>query len=285
MLEAENVNMDPEQPMDQTAKLPALGSALAARRPASQEKESVQGEAPTREEIEKRPAKQTPPLAKATRVQQPVAPKADLVNAQAVRERCRQICSTIFFREHSPAHSLGFTSAVGGEGKTLLALVTASVLSQDSSKPVTLLECNWERPSLHRHFGLPQEPGLAEWVRGECPEEAIRRRISPALTVIPAGNAHGSAMKLVHLMREQHLLARLQRSQEFLIVDLPAVVTSGYGALAASLVETLILVVHAGVTSEVLVSEACSQLKDLPVHGILLNQIESHIPRWIRQVL
>ncbi len=209
----------------------------------------------------------------------------DLLSAQAMRERCRQICATIFFRERSPAHSLGFTSAVGGEGKTLLAMVTASVLANDSSKPVTLLECTWERPRLHEHFGLDRQPGLAEWIRGECSEEEMRHRITENLTVIPAGDDKGHAMRLIHQMHEKDLFTRLRHGYESFIVDLPAVVTSGYGTLAASLVDALIVVVHAGVTPDVLVGDACSQLKELPVQGILLNQIESRIPRWIRQML
>jgi len=34
-----------------------------------------------------------------------------------------------------------------------------------------------------------------------------------------------------------------------------------------------------------MIAETCSQLKDLPVHGLLLNQVESSIPRWLRQIL
>ncbi|WP_052888756.1 CpsD/CapB family tyrosine-protein kinase [Thermogemmatispora carboxidivorans] len=209
----------------------------------------------------------------------------ELLNAQALRERCRQLCAATFFRERSTIRSLGFTSATAGEGKTLLALATATVLANDSGRPVTLLECTWERPCLQELFNLPRRQGLAEWLRGECSEEAIRYQVSPELTVIPAGNAAGQAMKLIHLLAERQLLSRLPTSQELFILDLPPLVTSGYGALAASLADSLILVVHAGVTSEVLVSEACAQLRDLPVQGILLNQIESSIPRWIRQLL
>ena len=33
-------------------------------------------------------------------------------------------------------------------GKSFLAMTTATVLAEDSSKPVRLIECNWEHPSL-----------------------------------------------------------------------------------------------------------------------------------------
>ncbi|WP_376794731.1 hypothetical protein [Thermogemmatispora sp.] len=289
----------PHDPENDTVKLPALRSpSAAALVPSTRVEEQTPDQqelSPTgnRREVEALATVQVPETPLPSRRAQPqernASPKdrkrRELLNAQAVRERCRQLCAATFFRERSTIRSLGFTSAISGEGKTLLALTTAGVLAQDSSRPVTLLECTWERPRLKELFGLPQRRGLAEWLRGECSEEEIRYRVSPELTVIPAGEGADQAMKLVHQLSERQLLSRLFTPQELVIIDLPPLVTAGYGALAASLADALILVVHAGVTPETMVSEACAQLRDLPVQGIMLNQIESHIPRWIRQLL
>ena len=77
----------------------------------------------------------------------------------------------------------------------------------------------------------------------------------------------------------------IARNHELLVVDLPSIAVNAYGSLAASLVESLIIVVRAGVTPDVMVAETCSQLKELPVHGLLLNQVESQIPRWLQKIL
>jgi hypothetical protein len=34
-----------------------------------------------------------------------------------------------------------------------------------------------------------------------------------------------------------------------------------------------------------MIAETCAQLKDLPIHGLILNQGDSRIPRWLRQLL
>jgi Mrp family chromosome partitioning ATPase len=209
----------------------------------------------------------------------------DVVAAQLVRQRCRQLCLSIFFREHAPLRSLGFTSSIGGEGKSFLAGVTAGVLASDSSNPVTLLECNWEHPSLHEYYGVPKLPGVAEWLRGECGPTDIRHRVDRNLTFIPAGEGRQDTVKLLQQIRQKGPLQLFAFSNDLLIVDLPSILTTGYGQLAASLVEAIILVVHAGVTPDILVEEACVQLRDLPVHGVILNEVESRIPRWIRQIL
>ena len=212
--------------------------------------------------------------------------KQSAANAGALQERCRQLCLSFFFREHAPVRSLGFTSAIAGEGKSFLTTVMASVLAKDVSDPVTLLECNWEHPCLHEHFGIAATPGVAEWLRGDCDETDIRHRIDPNLTVIPAGEGRRDAVKLTQQLRQQDLLAAFTSSpNELLVVDLPAIVTCAYGSLLASLVESLIIVVRAGVTTDRMLVETCAQLKDLPVEGVILNQMQSKIPRWIRQLL
>lgn len=209
----------------------------------------------------------------------------DIASAQVVRERCRQLCLSLFFRERDPVRSLGFTSSVRGEGKTFMSIIAASTLAQDSNDPVTLVECNWEHPYYHEHFGFSSTPGLAEWLRGECIQSDIRHKVDHNLTVIPAGDARGGMVKLLTQLRQKGLLNAVARSNELLIVDLPSIVVSAYGPIAAGLVESLIVVVRAGVTSETLLAESCSRLRDLPVHGLMLNQLESHIPRWLRQLL
>lgn len=211
--------------------------------------------------------------------------KHSLANAQGLQERCRQLCLTLFFDEHAPIRSFGFTSPLKGEGKTFLATVTARVLANDSSEPVTLLECNWEHPTLHKYYGFDKTPGLAEWLRKECDESEIRHQATSNLTVIPAGDGKQDAVKLLQQLRREELMATLVPPNELLVVDLPAIVTTAYGSLAANLVDSLIIVVRAGVTPDALVTETCMQLKDYPVHGLILNRVESHIPHWLRQIL
>jgi len=211
--------------------------------------------------------------------------KRDAAKARMLQERCRQLYLSVFFREQAPVRSLGFTSSIAGEGKSFLAMVTAGMLANDSSNPVILLECSWEHPGLHEYFEFPAVPGLAEWLRNECSESDIRYQVSSNLTVIPAGNERHDTVKLLQQARQKGLLNMLASSDELLIVDLPAISTTGYASLAASLVEALIVVVRAGVTPDLQIAETCRQIKDLPVEGIILNQVASPLPRWIQEVL
>lgn len=220
-------------------------------------------------------------LARATTQQ----PSGDGTSTRLVREETRKLSLSLFFREQSPLRSLGFTSAIGGEGKSFMALMTASVLARDSDEPVILVDTNWEHPTLHSQVGLPQSPGLAEWLRGECDETDVCHQVAENLGVIPAGNEHGDAVKLLRLLHDRSIVDRISSTRARYIFDLPPVVTCAYGRLAASAVESVVVVVRAGITPENMVVEACSQLKDLPIEGIFLNQVSSRIPRWLLRIL
>jgi len=194
--------------------------------------------------------------------------------------QCGQLCVAVFLDERNAVRSLGFTSVIDGEGKSFLARLAAGVMATDHALPVTLLECNWEHPCFEEVFGLEPGPGLAEWIRGECEPAMIRQAVSSNLTVIRAGDDKGDTIRLLQQLRQREISDVLERPGEVLIADLPSIITTTYGTLAASSVESLIIVVRMGVTPNSDVAETCSRLKDLHVQGMVLNQIKSRIPRW-----
>lgn len=209
---------------------------------------------------------------------------ADIRMTKLLQERCRQLCLSIFFRNQTKIQSLGLTSSIAGEGTSFIAMMMANILSRDVSNPITLLECNWEHPGFHEHWGFSPTPGLAEWLRGECTRSEICHQVAPTLTVIPAGDGRRDAVRSLQMMREKNIPDVFLHADGILLMDLPPIVPTAYGALAASLADALLLVVHSGITTEPLVAEAWTQLKDVPVYGVMLNQIDSCIPRWIRQL-
>jgi protein-tyrosine kinase len=204
---------------------------------------------------------------------------------QELRTRCKQLGVSLFLQDETAVRSLGFTSAIGGEGKSFLARLTAEVMAENSSVPVTLLECNWENPTFSLIYNLPVAPGLSEWLSGQCPLEAIRRQVGRSLTVIPAGNGTYNATQLLRTFQQRGVQSVLANPNEVLIIDLPATVTTAYGPFAAQLADALILVVRMGVTPESFVLEACHYLKDSHMYGIIFNQVASRIPRWLRRIL
>lgn len=198
----------------------------------------------------------------------------EAAKVRLIEEQCRSFCLSLFFRGSNSVRSLGITSCIPGEGKSFIANMIAHVLSRDSLRPVLLVECDWENANDHDYFGISPVPGLAEWLRGECAETDIRYQVSSTLSVIRAGEGRQDAVRLIQYIQKSGLQNTLARNDENLIIDLPPVITSSYSVFAASMVESLALVVRAGVTPDNLVVDACSSLDDLPIQGIILNQVD-----------
>jgi Mrp family chromosome partitioning ATPase len=206
-------------------------------------------------------------------------------DVRQIRTQCRGVYRALFSGERMAGSGVGFTSPLGGEGKTFAALTAASVLASDFAASVTYVECNWERPSLADRFQLDPTPGLAEWLRQECDLTSIRYQVAPDLAIIPAGDGLRDGAKLCRALRDTHAMAELCAAGSVVVAELPATLSCPYGRLAATLVDSLIVVARWGETSEQLLAETCAQLEDLNVVGILLNRERSRIPSWLRRML
>jgi Mrp family chromosome partitioning ATPase len=191
----------------------------------------------------------------------------------------------LFYAEREAIHSLGLTSAVAGEGKTSVAWLVSHALATNSHQGVVLVECDWDRPTFSRGLGLPASPGLAEYLAGTSRRAEIRYQFLPNLAVIPAGLGGPEALWALAQLSREEFYGRLANPGEVVILDLPSVLESRYGPIATRLADALLLVVRAGVTPAPLVTRASDEVKHLRVEGLVLNQVQTSIPRWLQRLL
>jgi Mrp family chromosome partitioning ATPase len=191
----------------------------------------------------------------------------------------------LFYAEREPIHSLGLTSAVAGEGKTSVAWLVSHALATNSHQGVVLVECDWDHPTFSRGLGLPESPGLAEYLAGTSKRTEIRYQFLPNLAVIPAGLGGPEALWALAQLSREEFYGRLANPGEVVILDLPSVLESRYGPIATRLADALLLVVRAGVTPAPLVTRASDEVKHLRVEGLVLNQVQTSIPRWLQRLL
>jgi Mrp family chromosome partitioning ATPase len=205
--------------------------------------------------------------------------------ASLLQQQCLKLALSIFAGTRSQVRSLGFTSSIAGEGKTFLASATAVALARKANRPVVLVDCNWDHPSLHEMYNLPDAPGLAEWARGECDLATIRHQVAPHLTVIPAGLAMSDSINLTSSIASHGINSLLTEPTEVLVADMPSVLTSAYGSQLAQELDAVTLVVRARTTWDSFVAEAYNELENAQVEGVVLNATQSRIPRWIQRML
>ena len=118
-------------------------------------------------------------------------------------------------------HVIMVTSAQSGEGKTTLATQLAASLAR-AWKRTLVIDADLRHPAVHALFDTPQEPGLAEVLRGEVePADAVRATPVSRLWVLPAGNGDGHAIQALAQDNVRTLFEQLKQQYDFIIIDTP----------------------------------------------------------------
>jgi succinoglycan biosynthesis transport protein ExoP len=141
-----------------------------------------------------------------------------------LQESVDAIRTVILHQARSEAlHVILVTSANSGEGKTTLATQLAASLAR-GWKRTLIIDADLRHPAAHTLFDTPQEPGLAEVLRGEVePADAIRATAYGRLWVLPAGNGDNHAIQALAQDNVRTFFEQLKQQYDFIIIDSPPV--------------------------------------------------------------
>lgn len=197
-------------------------------------------------------------------------------------DRCRQAYLSVAFEGSNRV--LGVTSALHGEGKTTVALGIATAMAADTNEPTVLLECDLETSS-DDFFGLPEGPGLGDWLSGE---QTLRIMRMPPLTnsfLIPAGGNREDAARLFYRLSQSTVIDELQQHFTNIVVDLPPLVSIAYSALAVRVTDHILMVVRYGRTPLDAIEKAVFLIGRERISGVVLNGYAPSTPNWLRKLL
>ena len=85
-----------------------------------------------------------------------------------------------------PAKSVVVTGPEAGVGRTTVCLGLGAALAAAGRK-VAVLDCNLDRPHLHRPFGRPNFSGLTSALEGDSSLENYGFEVAPNLRIVPTG--------------------------------------------------------------------------------------------------
>jgi Mrp family chromosome partitioning ATPase len=197
----------------------------------------------------------------------------------AVLQGCREAIQRI--SEPDP-HSLGVTSTLRGEGRSTVAAGLALVEWLDYERRTVLVDLDLEHPSLHERFGVKSGPGIAGLIDGHNAVEDHLQQIAGDLWLLSAGQLLEDAPRTLSKLAHSAVISQLAEWADAVVFDLPPLLGSPTGLEAARLCRTPVLVVRAGVTPLPSVKRATDALSVAP--PIILNDVHSALPRWIRRV-
>lgn len=197
----------------------------------------------------------------------------------SLAEAYRQLRTSILLSTagHAPK-SLLITSSLPSEGKTTTATNIAISLAQTGAK-VLIIDADMRRPRLHSVFNIKNAEGLSTMLSSELSEgqllDVIQYDDLSKLHLLPSGPIPPNPAELIGSEQMSDLLKTMQRNFTHVIVDSPPIASFTDGVLIASMVDGVILVVHAGKSSRQVVRRSRQLLQDVgaKVFGVVLNNV------------
>jgi capsular exopolysaccharide synthesis family protein len=197
----------------------------------------------------------------------------------SLAEAYRQLRTSILLSTagHAPK-SLLITSSLPSEGKTTTATNTAISLAQTGAK-VLIIDADMRRPRLHSVFNIENGDGLSTILSAELTEQEILNVVKQdegtKLNLLTSGPIPPNPAELIGSEQMANLLKLLQNHFTHVVVDSPPITSFTDGVLIASMVDGVILVVHAGKSSRQVVRRARQLLSDVgaKIFGVVLNNV------------
>jgi Mrp family chromosome partitioning ATPase len=166
---------------------------------------------------------------------------------------------------------IGLVSAVGGEGKTTLAVMLSLILAEQPEERVLLVDCDLRHRDVESALGLKPASGLSDWLRQPTPDVPIRRLGGNGPYFLSAGRPFSRPWELVSSPQLGTLLDAAGFKFRYVIVDLPA---EGPVADASKIQEHLdgiLLVVRARTAPRDAILSTLQHLQEDKLLGVLFN--------------
>ena len=202
-----------------------------------------------------------------------LAPEVALAPANVPGEAFRTLRTTL---ERMPSaqtiRTILITSPAPGEGKSFVAANLALAQMQLPDNPTLICDFNLRQPSLHQLFRTSRTPGISDYLLGNVDlSQALRRIGGSELFVMPAGEAVGNELELLHVKELAQLMKRLRNAFRWIILDSPSLLAASDANLLASLADGALLVTRMGVTKRDAMRQAISAIGQDNILGIVAN--------------
>jgi capsular exopolysaccharide synthesis family protein len=165
------------------------------------------------------------------------------------------------------------TSALPGEGKTLVASNLAIVLSESFGRRVLLIDGDLRRPCLHTVFGVENETGLTDRLMAGGQVTPIG--LSKTLSLLPAGKAQADPLRILTGAPMQSLLRDSATMYDWVVLDTSPVALLPDARLLAASVDRVLMVIHAGKTPYDAVRKSVELIGRERIVGSVLNRIDA----------
>ena len=172
--------------------------------------------------------------------------------------------------------SFTVTSTGPAEGKSFVSSNLALSFAEAGFRTV-LVDGDTRRGAIQQAFGVPQKPGLVEFLQGTSTlDETVYPTSYERLSLVPCGARHRQAPEMVTTAAMESLLDDLRARFDVVIVDSPPLGAGTDAYALATLTGGLLMVLRIGVTDRKMAISKLETMDRLPIRplGAVLNGIE-----------
>lgn len=172
----------------------------------------------------------------------------------------------------SPIRTLCVSSPASGEGKTTASINLACVTAMSVGRRVLLVDCDMRKPKVHQALGLRPETGLAEVLAGEVAiDDAIIKVDGLNLDVLAVRGRPSNPSELLGSPRMRELVEDVGNRYDRVIFDTPAALGVPDAKAVSELVDGVVVVVRADITTQQDLEAALEALDRRRLLGLILN--------------
>ena len=171
------------------------------------------------------------------------------------------------------------TSATRGDGKTSLACNLAIALAQ-ANRRVLLVDVCARRPGIEKALGMPRDVGLSDMFANDVSMvDTFHPTRFPNLWVLGPGTREKELIGKLASRETVDFLEKAEESFEHVVIDTPPVLLMADAKLLAPVVDGVIAVVGAQVSTLGMTRRAIQELEQIGANvvGVVLNGVR-HVP-------
>jgi capsular exopolysaccharide synthesis family protein len=199
-----------------------------------------------------------------------------LDNQSTVAEAYRALRTSVLLSSAGhPPKTILITSGRPGEGKTTTAVNTAISLAQLGAS-VLIIDCDLRRPKVHKVFGISHVHGLSTYLSRDAELESLIHPLPiPNLSLLPCGPTPPNPAELISSEKMREMLTQLSERYDHIILDSPPLINVTDPVILSTMVDGVIMVVHAGKSTRDVVRRASQELTGVgaKVFGVVLNNV------------
>ena len=175
---------------------------------------------------------------------------------------------------------VGVCSSCPQEGKSTTSINLAYSLAEAGNK-VLLIDGDMRRPSIYSTVGVKMEPGLSDMLSGKSGVEVYRGVLHDNMSLLTSGHIPPNPSELISSNKMMALLEGFKAEYDYIIVDLPPVLSVSDPVAVSKYLGGMIIVVRHGKTRRRDIVETIRQLEyaGVKILGFVYNRVGTKVAK------